>query len=51
MLPVVMEAPRVAVRILIYTVLTVITSLLLWPVAHTGWLYAGGWRSSAGSGS
>nr|WP_281177510.1 heme o synthase [Granulicoccus phenolivorans] len=41
MLPVVMEAPRVAVRILIYTVLTVITSLLLWPVAHTGWLYAG----------
>lgn len=39
MLPVVMEPRRVTVRILIYTVLTVVVSLLLWPVAHTGWLY------------
>lgn len=39
MLPVVMSAPRVARRILVYSVLMVATSLLLWPVAHTGWLY------------
>lgn len=39
MLPVVMDAPAVAVRILAYSVLTVATSLLVWPTAHTGWLY------------
>ncbi|WP_338041406.1 heme o synthase [Microlunatus panaciterrae] len=39
MLPVVMAAPAVAVRILVYSVLTVATSLALWPVAGTGWLY------------
>jgi protoheme IX farnesyltransferase len=39
MLPVVMAAPDVAKRILGYSVLTVLTSLALWPVAHTGWLY------------
>lgn len=39
MLPVVMAAPRVAWRILAYAVLTVATSLALWPIAHTGWLY------------
>ena len=39
MLPVVASRPAVASRILVYTVLTVATSLLLWPVAHTGWLY------------
>lgn len=39
MLPVVMEPPAVAWRIAIYTVITVAVSLLLWPVAHTGWLY------------
>ncbi|WP_460766763.1 heme o synthase [Mariniluteicoccus flavus] len=39
MLPVVMEAPRVARRIMVYSVLTVVTSLALWPVAGTGWLY------------
>lgn len=39
MLPVVMSAPKVATRILAYTVLTVAISLLLWPVAPTGWLY------------
>lgn len=39
MLPVVMEPPAVAWRIVIYTVITVAVSLLLWPVAHTGWLY------------
>jgi protoheme IX farnesyltransferase len=39
MLPVVMAAPDVAKRILGYSVLTVIVSLALWPVAHTGWLY------------
>lgn len=39
MLPVVMDAPGVAWRILIYSVVTVITSMLLWPVAHTGWIY------------
>lgn len=39
MLPVVMEAPKVAVRILAYTVLTVAISMLLWPIAATGWLY------------
>lgn len=39
MLPVVMSAPRVAWRILIYSVLMVIVSLTLWPAAGTGWLY------------
>lgn len=39
MLPVVMDAPGVAIRILVYSVLTVVTSLALWPVAGTGWLY------------
>jgi protoheme IX farnesyltransferase len=39
MLPVIMPAPAVALRILIYSVITVATSLLLWPVADTGWLY------------
>jgi len=39
MLPVVMPAPAVALRILVYTVATVLVSLLLWPVAGTGWFY------------
>jgi protoheme IX farnesyltransferase len=39
MLPVVMPPVAVAWRILAYTVLTVAVSLLLWPVAGTGWLY------------
>lgn len=39
MLPVVMSAPRVAWRILIYSVLMVVVSLTLWPAAGTGWLY------------
>ncbi|MCW2803875.1 MAG: ctaB [Propionibacteriaceae bacterium] len=39
MLPVVMPAPAVARRIGAYSVLTVLASLALWPVAGTGWLY------------
>ncbi len=39
MLPVVASREAVARRILIYSVLTVVTSLALWPVAHTSWLY------------
>lgn len=39
MLPVVMSAPRVAWRILVYSVLMVIVSMTLWPAAGTGWLY------------
>jgi protoheme IX farnesyltransferase len=39
MLPVVAPPVRVAWRILAYSVLTVAVSLLLWPVAGTGWLY------------
>ena len=39
MLPVVMPPVAVAIRILAYTGLTVAVSLLLWPVAGTGWLY------------
>ncbi|MGI8459885.1 MAG: heme o synthase, partial [Propionibacteriaceae bacterium] len=39
MLPVVMSAPRVAVRIVAYAVVTVAVSLSLAPVAGTGWLY------------
>lgn len=40
MLPVVRTAPQVARQILVYTLLTVGASLLLWPVAPTGPLYA-----------
>ncbi len=39
MLPVVMSAPKVAVRILAYAVVTVAVSLALWPVAGTTVLY------------
>jgi protoheme IX farnesyltransferase len=39
MLPVVAPPVRVAWRILAYSALTVAVSLLLWPVAGTGWLY------------
>lgn len=39
MLPVVMPAPAVALRILIYSVVTVAVSLMLWPIAGTGPLY------------
>ena len=39
MLPVVREAPVVARQILAYSVVTVLVSLTLWPVAPTGWLY------------
>jgi heme o synthase len=39
MLPVVKPPVAVAARILVYSVLTVATSMLLWPVAHTGLLY------------
>ncbi|WP_207730940.1 heme o synthase [Aestuariimicrobium ganziense] len=39
MLPVVMGNVGVAWRILAYTVATVATSLVLWPVGGTGWLY------------
>jgi protoheme IX farnesyltransferase len=39
MLPVVAEPERVARDILVYSVLTVAATLLLWPLA-TGWLYA-----------
>lgn len=39
MLPVVMPAPRVAWRILLYSIATVVCSLLVWPTARTGWLY------------
>ena len=39
MLPVVREAPVVARQILAYSVVTVLVSLALWPVAPTGWLY------------
>lgn len=39
MLPVVMSAPKVTWRILVYSVLTVLASLAVWPVAGTGWLY------------
>src|SRR6478752_179717 len=39
MLPVVMAPTAVAWRIVIYTIITVAVSLLLWPVANTGWLY------------
>jgi heme o synthase len=39
MLPVVRSAPAVARQILMYSILTVLVSLALWPVANTGWLY------------
>ncbi len=39
MLPVVMDPVGVSWRILAYAVLTVVTSLLVWPAAGTGWLY------------
>jgi protoheme IX farnesyltransferase len=39
MLPVVRSAPVVARLIMAYSLLTVLVSLALWPVAHTGWLY------------
>lgn len=39
MLPVVKGAPEVARQILLYSVITVAVSLLLWPLAPTGWLY------------
>jgi heme o synthase len=39
MLPVVRAAPAVAAQILVWSALTVAVSLLLWPVAGTGWLY------------
>jgi heme o synthase len=39
MLPVVRSAPVVARQILLYAVLTVACSLLLWPVAGVGWVY------------
>ena len=39
MLPVVAPPVAVAWRILAYSLLTVAVSLLLWPVAGTGWLY------------
>lgn len=39
MLPVVRPAQHVAMQIFWYTVATVAVSLLLWPVAPTGWIY------------
>jgi protoheme IX farnesyltransferase len=39
MLPVIMKPVGVTTRILIYSVLTVATSLALWPIAGTGLLY------------
>jgi heme o synthase len=39
MLPVVRSAPAVARQILMYSTLTVLVSLALWPVANTGLLY------------
>lgn len=39
MLPVVRPAPFVAMQIFWYSVATVLVSLLLWPVAPTGWFY------------
>ena len=41
MLPVVRSAPVVARLIMVYSLVTVLVSLALWPVAHTGWLYPG----------
>lgn len=41
MLPVVASPIRVARQIVGYTVLTVASSLALWPLAHTGYIYLG----------
>ncbi|MGH3094911.1 MAG: heme o synthase [Streptosporangiales bacterium] len=41
MLPVVASPARVARQIVVYTVLTVASSLLLWPLAGTGYVYVG----------
>jgi len=41
MLPVVASSYEVGRQIVIYTWVTVATSLLLWPVASMGWLYVG----------
>ncbi|HEX6445061.1 MAG TPA: heme o synthase [Streptosporangiales bacterium] len=42
MLPVVATPSRVARRMLAYSILTVASSLLLWPLAHTGPVYVAG---------
>jgi protoheme IX farnesyltransferase len=39
MLPVVAPAETVGRRIVLYSWAMVLTSLVLWPVAHTGWVY------------
>lgn len=39
MLPVVRPASVVATQIWWYTAATVVVSLVLWPIAHTGWIY------------
>jgi protoheme IX farnesyltransferase len=39
MLPVVAPAETVGRQIVLYSWVMVLTSLLLWPVAHTGWVY------------
>jgi protoheme IX farnesyltransferase len=39
MLPVVVPARRVARQIVMYSYVMVVTSLVLWPVGGTGWLY------------
>jgi protoheme IX farnesyltransferase len=39
MLPVVRSSPVVARQIMAYAVVTVLMSLLLWPLADTGWFY------------
>jgi len=39
MLPVIKPAAQVATQIIAYSVVMVATSLLLWPVADTGWFY------------
>jgi heme o synthase len=39
MLPVVATPSKVARRMLYYSILTVVSSLLLWPLAHTGPVY------------
>jgi heme o synthase len=41
MLPVVASAQSVARQIVVYSYVMVATSLLLWPVAETGWFYPG----------
>jgi protoheme IX farnesyltransferase len=39
MLPVIASSDTVSKQIVLYTWLTVVTSLVLWPVAGTGWFY------------